>query len=73
MASQITAKCTNCKACAAVCPTGSIFAGAGVYVIDSDTCDDSHLCVQVCPVEGAIRVAPRPTKSDQKPAPDQRK
>ena len=65
MASIITDKCTNCTACAPVCPTASIFARGQHYVIDSDTCEDCHICVQVCPVEGAIK------KGERKPTPEE--
>lgn len=50
----------------AACPTQSIILGGTVHVVDSDTCDDQHLCVQVCPVEGAIKIAPKPVKTEQK-------
>jgi NAD-dependent dihydropyrimidine dehydrogenase PreA subunit len=50
----ITRKCTLCKACLDLCPTKSIFMGEGQLVIDADTCDDSAICVSVCP-ESAIQ------------------
>jgi ferredoxin len=64
MASLINDKCTNCKICATVCPTSSIFPGGQHYVIDSDTCEDCHLCAKVCPVD-AIKIGER------KPTPEE--
>jgi ferredoxin len=58
MSHTINSRCTLCKACVDICPTKSIFAGEGQYVIDSDTCDDCKVCVSVCP-ERAIQAIPR--------------
>jgi NAD-dependent dihydropyrimidine dehydrogenase PreA subunit len=52
----INRRCTLCKACIDLCPTKSIFLGEGQYVIDADTCDDSGLCVSVCPDHAIYRV-----------------
>lgn len=52
--SEITAVCTGCKCCEAVCPKGAItFApdeeGFPVPVINSEKCIDCHLCQKRCP------------------------
>ncbi|MGE3262244.1 MAG: DUF362 domain-containing protein [Bacteriovoracia bacterium] len=54
MASQIQNNCNNCGACAAVCPTKSIYSGDVHFLIDFDTCTDCLACLEVCPVD-AIR------------------
>lgn len=49
----INAKCTSCKICVPLCPTGSILYGFHHFVIDRDTCSGCRVCVGVCP-EGAV-------------------
>ncbi len=43
--------CTRCNACLSVCPEGAIGLD---YQIDSQRCNASRKCVQVCEVAGAI-------------------
>lgn len=57
MSMKILDSCISCGACEAECPTQSITAGDGIYVIDPHTCVecvghyDSPQCSAVCPVE----------------------
>ncbi len=44
-------ECTECGACADVCPNEAISPGDGFYVIDPEKCDDCGTCVDECPVE----------------------
>ena len=53
---RITAKCTKCGICLEPCPTGSIFVGDGIYAIDSDTCDNSQVCVTLCPENAIVEI-----------------
>lgn len=58
---RITPTCTSCGDCLPLCPTQSIFIGFGHFVIDTDTCDGSAVCAQVCPVN-AIQPAEAPAQ-----------
>jgi len=55
----INKKCTNCTLCEPECPTHSIFAGKGQFVINADTCEGCQICVKICPAE-AIAIIPAP-------------
>ena len=61
MALKIVAElCTACGDCEPECPTTSIKARKGVYVIDADTCTecegdfDKPQCVKLCPIDNCI-------------------
>ena len=65
------ARCTECvghfetSQCVEVCPVECIVPGPEdegwpTYYIDPDTCIDCGICLQVCPVEGAILPEERP-------------
>lgn len=54
----ISAICTSCTDCVAVCPTESIFFGLRHFVIDSDTCHGCGVCARVCPVNAIAPVNP---------------
>jgi ferredoxin len=44
--------CTQCGACAEVCPTSAIKKNArGAYYVDYDLCDLCEACVPACPEE----------------------
>ncbi|MCL2608443.1 MAG: 4Fe-4S binding protein [Treponema sp.] len=43
------AKCVNCKACAAACPTDCISEKDGKHWIDPDVCIDCGACAAECP------------------------
>ncbi|UCE04915.1 MAG: ferredoxin [bacterium] len=53
--------CTDCGRCPPVYPVGAISGGKDYYEIDPETCCDCKgffedpLCVEECPIEGAIR------------------
>ncbi|HOB91453.1 MAG: 4Fe-4S binding protein [Bacillota bacterium] len=51
MAHYITDECTNCGACAEVCPVEAISEGDDKHVIDPDVCTDCGACADECPVE----------------------
>lgn len=53
MAHVITDLCTQCGACAEVCPTECIKNGEDQYNINPEECIDCASCVDECP-EGAI-------------------
>ena len=53
--------CEGVAACAEACPVGCISKGSGknikgtdYYSINFDTCIDCGICLQVCPVSGAV-------------------
>ncbi len=47
----ITDDCTNCGACADVCPVDAISDTGEVHAIDQDACTDCGACDDACPVE----------------------
>lgn len=50
-----TEKCTGCKLCSFFCPDGAIrFGEDGKGLIDLEHCKGCWVCIDVCPVEGAI-------------------
>ena len=61
MALKIVAElCTACGDCEPECPTTSIKAKKGVYVIDANSCTewegdfDKPQCVKLCPIDNCI-------------------
>ena len=52
--------CTACGDCEPECPTTSIKAKKGVYVIDANSCTecegdfDKPQCVKLCPIDNCI-------------------
>jgi len=56
---RVTARCTHCGACTAVCPTGalSIRRPEMEVVFDQDKCSICELCVSACPPR-AMEVRP---------------
>jgi NAD-dependent dihydropyrimidine dehydrogenase PreA subunit len=65
--SIVTNTCEGVADCVSACPVACIHEGAGKnsigtdwYWIDFNTCIDCGICLQVCPVEGAILPEERP-------------
>ncbi len=65
--SIVTDICKGVADCVDACPVACIHPGSGqnrqalpYYRIDFDTCIDCGICLQVCPVEGAIVPEERP-------------
>jgi NAD-dependent dihydropyrimidine dehydrogenase PreA subunit len=63
----VTDVCEGVADCVEACPVSCIHEGEGLnsqskdwYWIDFDTCIDCGICLQVCPVEGAIIPDERP-------------
>jgi NAD-dependent dihydropyrimidine dehydrogenase PreA subunit len=63
----VTEICEGVADCVSACPVACIHEGPGKnakgtdwYWIDYDTCIDCGICLQVCPVEGAIVPEERP-------------
>ena len=54
MAHYIEDECVSCGICLDVCPTESISEGEGLFLIDTERCNDSGECVKVCPIECII-------------------
>ena len=59
--SIVTEICEGVADCAQACPVGCIQPGQGkndkgrnFYLINFDICIDCGICLQVCPVEGAV-------------------
>ena len=59
--SIVTDTCEGIAQCVGACPVGCIKPGSGknikgtdFYWIDFETCIDCGICLQVCPVEGAV-------------------
>jgi Fe-S-cluster-containing hydrogenase component 2 len=47
----ITDECTNCAACAPICPVEAISEQGDVHKIEMETCTDCGECDDVCPVD----------------------
>lgn len=47
----ITEECTNCAACAEICPVSAISEQNDMHVIEQATCTDCGDCDDVCPVD----------------------
>ena len=64
MPCKITSECISCGDCKPPCPTGAIYGGPEMYVIDQNICNDCYgvhkapYCMDVCQVEGAIVYVP---------------
>jgi len=65
--SIVTNVCEGIADCVAACPVACIHDGPGKntlgtdwYWIDFSTCIDCGICIQVCPIEGAILPEERP-------------
>ena len=63
----VTDVCEGVADCVGACPVACIHPGEGAnskgtafYWIDFDTCIDCGICLQVCPVEGAILPEEKP-------------
>ena len=63
----VTDVCEGVADCVDACPVACIHPGSGVnskakpfFWIDFDTCIDCGICLQVCPVEGAILPEEKP-------------
>ena len=54
-------KCTGCKLCEIVCPSGAIEMTADLATIDSDRCIDCQRCIDRCNRENAISRQLRPS------------
>ncbi len=54
VAHYIEDECVSCGICLDVCPTGNISEGEGLFLIDTERCNDSGECVKVCPIECII-------------------
>ena len=59
--SIVTDVCEGITDCVAACPVGCIKPGKGentkgtaFYWIDFSTCIDCGICIQICPIEGAV-------------------
>ncbi|MGQ9864792.1 MAG: 4Fe-4S dicluster domain-containing protein [Pseudanabaenaceae cyanobacterium] len=65
--SIVTNVCEGAAACAPACPVACIHPGPDAnakgtvwYWIDSDVCIDCGVCLEVCPVQGAVLPYPSP-------------
>lgn len=63
----VTAVCEGVSDCVDACPVACIHPGRGAnikgtnfYWIDFETCIDCGICLQVCPVSGAILAGEKP-------------
>jgi NAD-dependent dihydropyrimidine dehydrogenase PreA subunit len=63
----VTDICEGIADCVGACPVACIHPGPGKntkstdwFWIDFDTCIDCGICLQVCPIEGAIVAEERP-------------
>jgi NAD-dependent dihydropyrimidine dehydrogenase PreA subunit len=70
----VTETCEGVAACAPACPVACIHQGAGAnqrgtawYWIDFSTCIDCGVCLEVCPVQGAVLPEERPELQKQRP------
>jgi len=55
-------KCTGCKQCERICPSGAIEMVEKKAMIDGDRCIDCQRCIDICKRENAISRVPRPSE-----------
>ncbi|MEE3716506.1 4Fe-4S dicluster domain-containing protein [Tumidithrix elongata RA019] len=70
----VTDVCEGVAACAPACPVACIHQGSGAnlrgtawYWIDFSTCIDCGVCLEVCPVQGAVLPEERPELQKHSP------
>jgi NAD-dependent dihydropyrimidine dehydrogenase PreA subunit/bacterioferritin-associated ferredoxin len=54
-------RCTGCKLCEPVCPSGAVSVADRVATVDADRCIDCQRCIDRCNHENAIRRLRRPS------------
>lgn len=47
---EINKTCISCDSCRLICPENSIITDGQEYAIDSWSCTQCGLCIEVCPV-----------------------
>jgi NAD-dependent dihydropyrimidine dehydrogenase PreA subunit/bacterioferritin-associated ferredoxin len=55
-------RCTGCKHCEPICPSGAIEMVGKKAMINGDRCIDCQRCIDRCKVENAINRLPRPSE-----------